>query len=633
MNDLENDQLQHLLEMSTTSTSDNSDLSDVTEALIVTETEATQEVSDEVSEQGEVELDRTVVHDIKLDYSVESIGLDDATVAHIVADLGTTVATSEPPMIKVPVLDIESAHTLSKSHPKVESATAAPEAPAATQSAGEVFDQEEPMEEAGLGNSYDARPETVKEYVPYLNKEGVGDVSVLQLPANSLDVTMNHLSRAGAQPATTGEKLVDWVHATEESITYLPLGAEATRRLDEEEAGWAQGVEHRGAVLRAKLPPRKSKPGAVVIEGPQAVAAALTHLGIGGSGVIPLWNSGFYVQFLPPQVEARFSLNMIMAMDKVRLGRESYSLAHSHRSVYIRERVFEMALNHVATTSVRKEELPIAKLRDYIKPQDLESFIWGFLLTMYPSGFQMERPCISDASKCNHIFRGTINLAGLQIVASNELTDAQKNHMSAVAANSRTLESVIQYQESITSMHKERFVLFPGSPNAIAITLKTPTMTEMFESGHFYINGIVDAVTKALGEEVGSAARNEEMERLANATALGQYSHYVEMIELGDVENEGGDRRVIENPETILNILKGYSQTESLRVAIIEKVLRYIYKSSLSMIALRAHDCPVCKTNQAAKTEETYPQFKSYVPLDIYQVFFGLHGLLMNRLQ
>jgi hypothetical protein len=81
--------------------------------------------------------------------------------------------------------------------------------------------------------------------------------------------------------------------------------------------------------------------------------------------------------FKPASEDELDELNRIIYSDKVQLGRWSYGLALGNSTVYTLDRVFDFCLSKVYQTSVRTEELPLEKLRDYILPQDAMSFIWG----------------------------------------------------------------------------------------------------------------------------------------------------------------------------------------------------------------------------------------------------------------
>lgn len=477
------------------------------------------------------------------------------------------------------------------------------------------------------------RPQTVKEYSNAELPKNVGSVDSLNLPPNASDVISKRISSANTAQLTGTPGQVHWRGVLEDSLSYLPLGTAYQKALDDKESGWSSVVEYRGNHMLPRTSSNRFKPGQTEISGPTAVVAVLSHLGIGAPAQIPLWNSGFWVQFAPASTEARLALNLVLGSDKVRLGRESYTLTHSNRSVYTVERVLNIALEHVHATSVRVEEMPINQIRDYLQPQDIWSFIWGFLLATYPSGHRYETPCINDVAKCTHVFRGVVSLNHLQVTATNKLTDVQKNHMTATSSNSRTLASVLEYQRSITLANDERHILFPGTPNEIAITITTPSLNDYLAKGKYYINGIVDAVTEAMGEDVGTDARNEQMLKMANATALGQYYQFVKSIEIGEVSKPDGATKIITDADTIHQTLKGLSRADSVRDELIEKFMNYIAKSSLSIIAHRAYECPVCKKDQSDVPDPAYPQFKSYVPLDILQVFFGLHVQHITRAQ
>ena len=65
---------------------------------------------------------------------------------------------------------------------------------------------------------------------------------------------------------------------------------------------------------------------------------------------------------------------------------------------------------------------------------------------------------------------------------------------------------------------------------------------------------------------------------------------------------------------------------------IIKEITRYVEDSTISLMAIPAYDCPVCKEPQEKATEGRYPRMAAYIPLDVLQVFFGLLARRIRRI-
>ena len=454
-------------------------------------------------------------------------------------------------------------------------------------------------------------------------------------PATQKDIE----ARLGQVPnvdLTLSSKQQKWAETLRASLSYMPMMGVYSDRMNKTGAQFVQSVMHNGAELRGRAPTFNTSPGTKEIEGERALLQLVSHLGVGSLFRAPLWASGLWITFKPATETEQLELNRILFADKIALGRWSYGLALSNHVVYTLDRIFEFALQHVYNTNIRAEELPIAKLRDYIAPQDINSFIWGFLCANYPSGFHYETGCINNPNKCNYVIEETLNVTKLQNTDEAELTDWQKQHMSGMSANSKGVDSLKRYREESKSLQSKRFVINENTPHEIAVTLKTPTITQYIEQGHRWIGGIVESINRALGMDPNVEERNVAINQMGKATTLCQYSHWIESIEFGEVsvKADSADQRAIsmvKDMATIEDTLKALSSTDTIRERIIQEVLDYINDSTISVIGVPAFDCPVCHAPQEG--DQIYPKKRSVIPLDVLQVFFGLLSQRLDRIE
>lgn len=461
-----------------------------------------------------------------------------------------------------------------------------------------------------------------------------GSPDTIEIPPSSWEDLKKKLAILPNIGLTTSRGQVRWGGVLNDSVSYLPRRDMFMGSLKRPNSEWVQRMDVNGQKVQATAPTFKRRPGVHEIEGERAVLEITTHLGIGGLFRTPLYHSGLWVTFKPAMNDDFVELNRLIFADKINYGRWTYGLVFSNSTVYTMDRVFEFALRHVFNTSVKAEELPLTSLREYIAPQDIFTFIWGFLCACYPSGFHYETPCINSPNKCNHVIHETLNLTKLQNVDETALTVWQKQHMAGMAANSKSLESIKRYREELACLADRVVTLNKDTKYAIRITIKTPTITQYVEKGYRWISGMVDSVNSALTLDSPIAERNAEINRLGKATALCQYAHFIDKIEYGDLED--GDTgaeasiSVASDSETIDQMLRSLSGTDSIREAIIEEVLKYINDSTISIIGVPAFDCPVCHEPQEGKA--TFPRQTSVIPLDLLQVFFGLFNQRLGRI-
>ncbi len=408
-------------------------------------------------------------------------------------------------------------------------------------------------------------------------------------------------------------------------------------RLAEEGSDFRQVMETNAGELRGKISTYSSKPGTEIREGEAAILRLLSHLGLGGLMRAPMWNSGFWVTYKPATDTELLELNRIIVSDKIMAGRWSYGLSLTNNVVYTLDRILEFVLDHVYSTSISQEEMAGKKLLQFLAPQDIESFIWGFLCSNYPSGFHYQTPCVKNPESCTTVIEETLNVTKLQWVDNAVFNDWQKAHMAtAWTPNSKKLDSIKRYQEETKRSQRKRVIVSATKNHEVAITLKTPTTSEYLEQGHLWIGGLVDSVNQTMGAAEDIDERNSMINKLNKATTLCQYVHWVESIEFGELTANPGtneEPRIskIIDLTSVMNTLKELSATDSIREKIIDEVLDYISHSTSSVIGVPEFDCPVCNADQSEGMKK-FPRHVSIIPLDVIQVFFELMGRRIDRI-
>lgn len=461
----------------------------------------------------------------------------------------------------------------------------------------------------------------------------------IAIPPASEKAIMHSLNRIPqGMKVTESQRQKEWAFVLEDSLKMLPMEDRKQDRMAEEGSTFKQHVEMGGQTYRGMAPKVRQTPGVKELEGERALIQLVTHLGVGGLFLAPMWNSGFWVTFKPATETELLELNRLIYSDKIQLGRWSYGLALSNNIVYSLDHVFEFALRHVYTTSVKSEEMPIQDIRKWLAPQDLDSFIWGFLCANYPSGFHYETACIEDPTKCNHVIEENLNVTKLQWVDNNGLTEWQKQHMSSRLPDSKSLDSIKKYQEERARMNQKRILLNQGTSHELALTIKTPTIVEYVEQGYRWVSDIVNGVNAVLEESASSNERNALINKISKASILCQYVHWVDSIEYGELTPKDGhvdeqSRAIITDRTTIENLLKTLSATDSIREEITEAIIEYINHSTVTVIGVPAYDCPACGKAQEGDAPKKFPRHTSVIPLDLLQVFFALLRQRLGRIE
>lgn len=473
---------------------------------------------------------------------------------------------------------------------------------------------QEKVEEVTTGKADGRKSQhvTITEQI-YINEAAGPDDDQLTMPATFDKETRKVMESIPNVELLDDEKTREWAMRVNDGLNYTTFDEAFVPSLEEDDADFAQSVELNGVKLAGHQPKMKQIENQT-LHGERAAIRLMRHLGLGTLFQTPLWHTGIWVTFKAPTESEIVELNRQIFDDKIEMGRHTYGLVYSNTAAYTAQRLVDFALDHIYDTTLVAEEIPSNSLKNVINTQDYPSLIWGFVCTMYPRGFHFSRACVNDPSKCNHVLEALLNLSKLQWVNRAALTAWQKTHMSTRQPNAKNMESVKRYQEELGRVQEKRVVFYKDDPREIAITLKTPTLTDYIESGHRWVGDMVDMVNSALGMDASEKERNTYITRHSQASALRQYAHWIKSVEFNS--NVINDRETIEKTFNIL------SSDNEIRNDLTQSVMNYIDHSTIAVIGIPVYDCPKCGTAQ--DSDSNLPYHKNIIPLDVTQLFFAL---------
>lgn len=421
-----------------------------------------------------------------------------------------------------------------------------------------------------------------------------------------------NISNGGLTSAIDHEKGREWFAVLKAGSLVAPAEDIFKDTVDDPSALFEQVVKAPAGGLTAGVGRFKATSNEV-LKGDRAVLRAMSHLGLGSTFRVPLWNSGFWITLRAPSEPDILELQRVLIDDKIMLGRSSYGMIHSNITSYVVQRLLDFALSHLHQTTI---EVPNDKdIRDFISCHDIPTIVWGIACAIWPQGFKFQRSCISSPEKCQHTVIQKLKLGKILWTNTNSLSEWQIAHMSSVGPASKKAEDVLRYQSESLKAQKREVVINKGQDSEFKIVLKTPTAEQYIDSGARWISGIVDIVNRAISNTASINEKNNYITKRGKATTLRQYGHWVDKIELGD-------NNTIEDTETIESTLNVFSSDDKVREEIIKAVTSYIASSTLTVIGIPSYDCPVCGTDQTPAVE--LPNHTNIIPVDVYTTFFTL---------
>jgi hypothetical protein len=241
---------------------------------------------------------------------------------------------------------------------------------------------------------------------------------------------------------------------------------------------------------------------------------------------------------------------------------------------------------------------------------------------MYPKGFRYRRACINDPAKCTHVLEETLNLTKLQWDNTRALTPFQRQFMSSRQPRSKTLDEIQRYRDDFTVGQTRRVEIQITKDAAVAFVLKSPSVSEYIDSGYRWVGGIQELVDRVLGADADAKTRDQLIMDHGRASAMQQYAHWVQHIELGT--------NIIEDVETIESNLEMMSSDDEVRVKFVESVVTYINDTTMSLIGIPVYECPACQMDQEITDQGPY---RNLIPLDVMSLFFALTTQRLQRLR
>lgn len=495
-------------------------------------------------------------------------------------------------------------------------APTAPEAPPAIETASE----EAPVPEA-KPNAYNHFSLSAGEAEPGLE--------VINLPS-ALDEDINE-----ALNRTPNVELADtmstrrWKEVVKDSTSFNIVGEGLVGAFRTKGRSFSNHHEYNGKDLNARKAIAKPMEGQI-LTGERAMIRVINKLNMGTVFQVELWHSGLHVTLKPPVETEIINLHNSLLADGIKFGRASYGLIHSNYTAFVTDKLVKFAMDHIFETTAHPEKgVSITAIPHHIVCQDIPILLWGLACSMYPRGFNYRRACVSNPETCNHVVEEKLNISKLIYTSMTNLTDWQKNMMSSRQPNVKETADLKRYREELVIAQSRRVTVNEGTSEEVSFILRTPTIAEYLESGHVWINDIVNNVERVMGSDASQADREQQMDRHGNATMMRQYIHWVDSIE--ERETPESQPNIINDRESIAKTLNVMSASDRIREFFMNEVTRYINESTVSLIGIPVYDCPVCgKTQEGGKH---YPEHTEVIPLDVIQVFFDLISQILTKIQ
>lgn len=394
----------------------------------------------------------------------------------------------------------------------------------------------------------------------------------------------------------------------------VPLNNDVETSLYREGSDWRQGVTVNGESIYSTIP-RFPTPNNARLEGAQAIQAAFQHMELGDIFHAAMWNSGFWVSFKPAPDSLWITINRLLGTEVMNISRETYGILHSTATSLAISTIIDSILPYVYGTSVNPNEMPLTSIPEHLSVLDEHDFIWGFIVANYPNGFNIERSCVADPSKCRHVIKELLHVREMQFVDNAALPENMKAHMRSRSIGSMSLKSVKEYQEKLHQTTDAVITLSTASGATASMKLSTPSSQRKNQQADQYIDSTREDVLRSVTSDTPASQRTTLYNEYLSATEMRLYQHWVKEITLGT--------NSINDPNDIAQTLGMWTRDATLRTQFFEQVQKFINNTSLSAIALEAATCPNCGQSHS-REEQKLRGHIDCVPVDVVQLFSNL---------
>lgn len=410
----------------------------------------------------------------------------------------------------------------------------------------------------------------------------------------------------------TQEELTRYRTSIEQAAAHHPLQGMDVSPFSREESFWRQAAEHNGDEIMAARP-RFSSTGK--LSGDAALFKVRAAAGLGTIVNVPLWHTGIWLKIKAPSEGTLLELERRIALEKIDLGRSTVGVAFTNASIYVNSYLVDMILNHVYDGTYK--DLSPKALKQIIKVTDIPQLVWGMACAIWPNGYKLVQPCVSDPSNCRHIDEAHVNVSKLSWVDNRALSTAQRNHMSNRDGNTGD-DELKTYSNEHTAPQAKRIQV----TDEMSIGLKVPTIADYEQAGFRWIDGIVRMVDEAFGQSIRGDERNGYISQQGAMSNLRRYSHWIASIDFDD--GASADDR-----ESIDTALDGLTANESIRRKIVDGVESFIRSSVINAIGIPRYDCPACGNEPG---EFDVPQrLQEIIQLEVNEVFFTLQYMRVTK--
>lgn len=419
---------------------------------------------------------------------------------------------------------------------------------------------------------------------------------------DSLSRIEDDMDASGIEELDIADNTLSWYNNLLQGFKSVPSHGIFEDALADPNAHWTNALAFNGQNINIGRPKfhQQGRSG-ISMNSDRLLLSVRSRLGLGSPVQTPMMSSGFYITTKPIGEDEIIAMWREIIADPVKLGRNTHGLMFSNNQVFVARSIMGAYLRAMVDTTV--QEITRENILDHLTVNDLPIIAWSMACALYPNGFPMTRSVFTEDTKMpKEEIHQIIDVRKSLQINDTMFKPEQLAHLIKRGERSTTLKQVKEYRDSFIFTQNNIVDLGEG----VKLHLHTPSLREYFDSGEKWINEINAAVFAALGENASENHRIEHIARLAKASRLRQYSHYVKQIE--------EDGQLFSTRENVDKTLTGLSSKDSISKKMMRAVSDYINNTQVALVATTS-----VNEYEDKVSGQKWPRL---IPLDPVSVFF-----------
>lgn len=358
-------------------------------------------------------------------------------------------------------------------------------------------------------------------------------------------------------------------------------------------------------------------------------------LGLSNEHSVPMWHSGMHMTLEGPGALEQLKLDTKLLLEKIDYGRESSGYVYSASSVYLNRNVADFILNKVKSNTAGISGAQA--LKELLLITDLEPLALAGASTLFPQGYDLQRPCLHSQGGCGHVVRRKVNLRRMLFVSTSKLTDDAMRLMNKKSGRV-DVATIKNYQEQMRPDISRRVML----RNGMAIRLRVPTMAAYERIAGNWMDRMSQQAKELVASNANEQERARYMDRAAGMALLMAYGHWVEAFlkVSDDVEVEpvvmvaradSTDLEAQYKADTAIDkLLEDLSGDTEMTTIVVEAIEKFIADMTIATVGVPKVICPNCNKPVSGDETSKHPHLVNINPIEL---FFTLlrHKILLAR--